>query len=462
MIITISNALEVSKPTREVIEYCKDNLVILNPDYISKERMGKWIGNTPRDLYLYEKRGDVLYIPYGCKESIFSIAGNYQKTWDNYPDISNFKADYGSSIELYEYQEKVVQAMLKAVHGVVVMPCGSGKTQTALEAVARIGLKTLWLTHTQDLLHQSLERAKSCFRCNKDMYGTITAGKVDISKGITFATVQTMCKLDLSEYKKEWAVVIVDECQHCCGSPTRMTQFYKVVNSLYAPYKFGLTATPDRNDGLEKSMYALLGKTISEISREQVSNTTCKVKIETVETGYFPNYETVLNGDGTINYTNLVTDLITNSDRFSSIMSVINDRCRSRAMVLASRVAYLEAMQQAYVGRSICLSSLGNSQKAKNERKDALQKLNSGKIDCIFATYQLAAEGLDCRELRYIVFATPEKDKRIITQAVGRVARKAEGKEFGTVIDVVDALGIYQGWAKKRRGYYTKLGCEFV
>ena len=42
-------------------------------------------------------------------------------------------------------------------------------------------------------------------------------------------------------------------------------------------------------------------------------------------------------------------------------------------------------------------------------------------------------------------------------QSVGRVGRKAEGKECGTVLDFVDNFGMYKGWAKKRKGYYKKL-----
>ena len=47
-----------------------------------------------------------------------------------------------------------------------------------------------------------------------------------------------------------------------------------------------------------------------------------------------------------------------------------------------------------------------------------------------------------------------------VTQAAGRVGRRAEGKDYGTVIDFEDNFGMYHGWAKKRRGYYKKLDCE--
>lgn len=42
-------------------------------------------------------------------------------------------------------------------------------------------------------------------------------------------------------------------------------------------------------------------------------------------------------------------------------------------------------------------------------------------------------------------------------QAAGRVGRKADGKEFGTVVDFVDNFGMYKGWQKKRISYYKKL-----
>ena len=43
-----------------------------------------------------------------------------------------------------------------------------------------------------------------------------------------------------------------------------------------------------------------------------------------------------------------------------------------------------------------------------------------------------------------------------MTQAVGRVGRKADGKEVGIVLDLLDDFGMLYGWAKKRKGYYKK------
>ena len=120
-----------------------------------------------------------------------------------------------------------------------------------------------------------------------------------------------LCDPDFYRIVEEEDVIIDDECQHCCGTPTKVTQFYKVISSLSARYKIGLTATPKRADGLEQSMFALLGNTICEISRDEVKNTTCPIEVIPTETHYQPNYDNVLMGDGTINYARF-TDSETN------------------------------------------------------------------------------------------------------------------------------------------------------
>lgn len=339
-------------------------------------------------------------------------------------------------------------------------------TQCGLEIISRIGGRALWLTHTQDLLNQSKNRAMSVYKCDKNAYGTITGGKVNISNGITFATVQTMSKLDLETYKDVWDIIIVDECQHCAGTPTRVTQFYKVVSALSARYKIGLTATPKRADGLQRAMFAILGDKIHEVSKEEVAHTTCDVEVEIIPSGYVPDFEVVLAGDGTINYGALIDDLVHNEERFNKVMTVLNSLPQKQpVMVLANRVEYLQRMCKEYnehSGKAICLSAMGTSKSAKQARKQALHDLNCGNIDCIFATYQLAKEGLDVPNLRYVVFATPEKDETTVVQSAGRVARKADGKRMGHVIDFEDDFGMYHGWAKKRRGYYKKLGYHIL
>ena len=458
MKITVRNKIFVEDPSRNVYEWCTEHLVLQNPEYHKKQRMGLWTGNTPRTIQLYERDGNKILLPFGCLKDVWKLC--------NDDDRKRFEAEigdlrpvsYGSSIETYNYQETAVKESLRAKNGIIVMPCGSGKTQTALEIISRIGGKALWLTHTQDLLNQSMNRAKSVYDLSKDAYGTITGGKVNIGSAITFATVQTMSKIDLRQYKDCWDVVVVDECHKAVGSPRKVMQFYLVLSNLCCRYKYGLTATPKRADGLERSMFALIGDIIYEVKKEDVADTTCPVDVEFLETGYSPNLDVALSGDGTINYASLVQDMVNDENRLNFVKTVCKD-CSDNGptLVLANRVEYLKKLSDAMTD-SICLSTLGNTKQEKKTRKEALRKLNDGETKIIFATYQLAKEGLDVPNLRYLILATPEKDETTVTQATGRVGRKAEGKSHGTVVDLMDNFGMFRGWGRKRSRYYRKLG----
>ena len=460
MEILVDSKLKIKNPTPAIRDFCKTYLTLDNPEYYKKEKMGKWTGNTPKTINLFERVGNDLWLPFGCLRDIWRLCVR-SVPWK--AEISPIRAfNYQSRINLYSYQESAVQDAMRLKNGVLVMPCGSGKTQSGLEVIARVGGRALWLTHTQDLLNQSKKRAESVF--GNLGIGTITEGKVNIGAGITFATVQTMAHIDISQYYDYWDIIICDECQHCAGSPTKVTQFYKVMSNLCARYKIGLTATPHRADGLEQSMFALLGGIIHEVSREEVAHTTCPVRVYQIPTNWYPS-DDVLMSDGTIDYNKVIDSLTHDDDRYDFVFGEILSVCNGPTIILANRVEYLQRMFDDLIGCgkvAVCISGAGQSKKAKEERKEALRRLNNGELDFILATYQLAKEGLDVPNLRYVVFATPEKDQTTVIQSVGRVGRKADGKEYGEVLDFVDSFGVYKGFSKKREGYYRQIGAEII
>ncbi len=459
MKIKVGAKIVITDPTAEIKDLCRQ-LVVRNPNYDKAMIHGRTpFTRIPEYICLYEVVGNEIHIPFGC----------LQKVWDIHPQkfdwellfAPNRRFQYKSDISLYGYQDRAVNEAIKAKNGILVMPCGTGKTQCGLEIISRVGGRALWLTHTGELLNQSKARAEDNFEDAGS--GTITAGKVNIGQGITFATVQTMCKIDLEAHKNDWDIIIVDECHHCCGSPTKVTQFYKVLSGLSARYKIGLTATPKRADGLELSMYTLLGGVIHEVSREdeEVKSKICPIKVVPVETHWFPEYDCILTGDGTIDYSRLVDALTKDEQRFKQVSEFVNDLQNDKTIVLASRVEYLKRLQEQYPAKSVCLSTGGKG--GKKDRKDALKKLDNGEINCIFATYQLAKEGLDVPSLQYVVFSTPEKDETTIIQSAGRVGRRTAGKEYGTVIDFVDGFPMYgTKYYKERKKWYKKIGAEVI
>ena len=187
----IAEKITLYNPNNELIKWCDENLWLDNPEYIKKKRMGLFIGKTPKRLCLYETNENNLIIPFGCLKYI----SKYIKSGEYATDFCEKRVDFNAEIPLYDYQQKAVEKMLKAKNGILKSAAGSGKTQMGLALVVKLGYKTLWLTHTLDLLEQSYKRA--CQYIDKKYLGKIAGGKVDIGKGITFATVQSLCRKDL-------------------------------------------------------------------------------------------------------------------------------------------------------------------------------------------------------------------------------------------------------------------------
>ena len=458
MQVTISNNIKAQKPTPELIEWCKQNLIIDNPDYAKKVRMGFWVGDTPKHLHLYEVHGDSLILPYGTLKQIVPLI-NYVKTDFKEPE----SVYYGEPIPLYPYQEKAVREAISGLYGILESKAGSGKTQMGIALIREYGRKALWLTHTIDLLNQSRDRALQYM--DKDLIGTITAGKVNIGKGVTFATVQTLSKLDLSQYKDMWDVIIVDECHRVCGSPTQLSMFSKVLNSLSARHKYGLSATVHRADGMIKATKALLGDIVYSVPDEAIADKVMQVGIKPVGTGIKISRE-CLNTDGTLNYTRLINYLCENFDRMRVIHDAIVSEKDHSCLILSDRLEHLENLMQLLPPTmkpyAVMVSGKMTTKKGKLEREKAIEDMREGKKKYLFATFSLAKEGLDIPCLDRLFLTTPQKDYAVITQSIGRIARTSNGKTEPIAYDFVDDIGYLVKSYKKRCSTYKKNNCYFV
>ena len=173
MKVIISNEITIFEPVQEIMDWCAKELVIPNPDYAKKERMGLWVGNTPRTLCLYKVNGNSVILPIGAFKFIKPILNTYNEEYEQ-KTANNELIDYNAKVNLYDYQEKAVEQMLNAGYGILQSPAGSGKTQMGIALAVKLGKKCLWLTHTQDLLKQSYDRASQYI--DKSLLGTITAG----------------------------------------------------------------------------------------------------------------------------------------------------------------------------------------------------------------------------------------------------------------------------------------------
>lgn len=459
MITEIGSRLKITDPSPELVAWCKKNLEMPNPEYQKKARMNLWLGNTPRTLILYEIEGNAIILPFGCLRAILPLLeGEVMKY---FPEKRNVK--YDGSVPLYDYQEEAVGAMLINHYGILQSPAGSGKTQMGIALASDLGVRTLWLTHTKDLLTQSKNRAEQYF--SPDLMGTITEGKVNIGAAMTFATIQTMCKLDLEQYRDTWDCIIVDECHRVSGTPTAVTQFSRVLNALRARHKYGLSATVHRADGLIKATYAMLGEVVYTVPDEAVKSKIMTVHVQPKGTGVKLSSD-FLNSDGTINYPKMITYLTENEERNEIIMDDLLENCDHYNLILSDRVDHLrslyESLPLALKVRAAVIDGKMTTKKLKAEREQALEDMRSGKKHYLFATYALAKEGLDIPRLDRLYLTTPQKDYAVIVQSVGRIARTFDGKKQPIAYDYVDYIRSLQKSFKKRCTSYRKCGCVIL
>lgn len=464
MRLSIGSTIRVSDPTPEIVQLCKNTLTIKNPIYAKKARMGFWIGDTPKNLTLYEKDGDDLILPYGTRGVFSDMVVDGESLSLDVEFRCNKDIDFGGKpVPLYDYQSEAVDKLIESRYGILQSKAGSGKTQMGIALAKRYRRPVLWLTHTLDLLNQSKARAEQYI--DKELIGTITGGKVEIGKGITFATVQTMAKLDLDRYKDCWDVVIVDECHRVAGSPTTMTQFYKVLNHIAARHKFGLSATVYRADGMIEATYALLGHVAYTVPDEAVAEKTMPVTVCTVDTTSGISLD-CLNSDGTIAYAKMINHLCADSTRNDTIVRTISVYRDRPGLILSERLEHLRTLMSALPPemreQSVMISGKMTSKRGKAEREQAIEDMRNGKKKYLFATFSLAKEGLDIPCLEVLYMTLPQKDYAVVTQAIGRVARTHEGKKDPICIDFVDNGRYFQRAFKSRVGIYRKNGCLFA
>jgi len=466
--IILSNIIEIQEPTQKILDYCKNTLTFSNPDYLKKQRMGFWCGKTPKVLSLYDFYQGNIYLPIGCFDDIWNIHP-YKEDYTDY--TSTKKASTKSNIKLRDYQKPCTDALKKYVNGIFVLPPGLGKTQIGLECAATLKQKSLWMTHTKDLLNQAKERCENNLLCKTS---EITDGKVDISGDIVFATVQTLVNV-IGKQKipqDEFGLVIVDEVHHLSTSAESVKMFEQCVNYFNARYKLGLSATLHRADGLQITTIKILGNVIYEVKKSEdkksligyyenkpiitipIEQFQVPAQIHMLKTTYKPLNEEIFDTTGRIIFSSLISDIGDDSDRNTLILD-ITKKLDSYTMIISERTSQLE-----YLHKNIPNSIYINGKTPKKDREKKIEEFRDGKYKVFLATYSLVAEGLDIPILENLIMASPVKDERLVVQAIGRCQRPSAGKKIANVYDLVDDVGILYAFTRNRMKIYKKEGWE--
>jgi superfamily II DNA or RNA helicase len=324
--------------------------------------------------------------------------------------------------------------------------------------IAFLKQPALWITHTKDLLNQSRNAAVECLELEGEQVGLIQGQNMSLGTHITFATVQTLAKRDLSSIRNQFGCIVVDEAHLCFKDDKNARMFESVISQFPAYYRFGLTASEYRSDGLIETMFHVIGPKIYEVEQDDPRLKTVTPCVQFIET----EFEYIVEEDEMLSVQQMYAAMREDAKRNLILKGILcNTTTADSCLVLGDSLEHLEMLRDFVQGQTGIPAAFVCGSTKKSEREKIMADMRAGRYQYLFATYQLAKLGLDIPRLNKLVMVTPKKDKTSIQQAVGRLMRPFPGKPAPVVYDLWDVkVPQLKFWARERVRVYKKLGCD--
>ncbi|MGH2351658.1 MAG: DEAD/DEAH box helicase [Chloroflexota bacterium] len=340
------------------------------------------------------------------------------------------------------YQQEALDAWTAAGgRGVVVLPTGAGKTLVALLAIAQQQVWTLIVVPTLDLLAQWRRAVIDVLGVAPDGVGVFGGGKRDLAP-ITIITYDSAAihTRDLNRF----GLLVFDEVHHLPASSYRLA-----AEGAVAPYRLGLSATPERTDGLESDLLQLVGPVVFSRTPKELRRHLAPFREQRITIALTPDEQATYTAAMARYRTYLRRRRlrITSPEDFQRwvIWPSANDP-EARAAMLAHR----EARRLAF------------NATAKTAVLIDLLRRHRGDRVLIFSEFNAVVEGLS-RDLLIpcITHKTPTAERAAVLDGfrTGRFTKLATGRVLNEGVDVPDAsVAIVLSGSGTRREYVQRLG----
>lgn len=371
------------------------------------------------------------------------------------------------NIEARDYQEKAKEKAVEAKRCILQVATGGGKTVIATLIMAELGIPTLFMVHTKDLLYQSKHSFEEILGVE---IGQIGDGIIDI-KPITVATIQTISralgtsisyeedtvkekeiKLDkkttnkITECLNNTKLVIWDEVHRiACDMAFNVNEAIK-----HAPYRIGLSASPWRDDNADIMIEASMGHVAYKISASDLIDRKYLVqpiiKMITIPTDYVLDNRT---------YDQVYKqDIVENEKRNNIIVDQVEKFMEMGipTLILVKQIRHGKILQKLIKERFGDVQFL-SGRDYTDIRVGTINDMREGKIDLLIAS-TIADEGLDIKRLSAVILAGGGKSSTRALQRVGRVLRPFEGKSMAYVVDFNDQSKYLKEHSEKRKRIY--------
>jgi superfamily II DNA or RNA helicase len=371
----------------------------------------------------------------------------------------------------YPHQSEALEAWERAERrGVVVLPTGAGKTYVAQLAMEAAGRTTLIVVPTIDLMNQWSGVLEEHFGIEVGLLG----GGYHEIEPLTVATYDSAA-MHMADIGHRFGMLIFDEVHHLPSDFYRQAAEFAI-----APYRLGLTATPERSDGREADLPDLVGptayrKSIRELSGDVLADYT----VETVEVG-MTEEELQLYRRARTFYRDFVDEQgirMSSNNGWVRFLAATNRSEKGRkafkayrtqkrlALVNTAKLRTLfDVMERHREDRILVFTNDNESvyriseralvpaithQTRVKERKEILAAFNEGTYRTI-VTSKVLNEGVDVPKARIGIVLSGSGSVREHVQRLGRILRRDRGRE-ARLYELVTADTVETSVSRRRR-----------
>ena len=370
----------------------------------------------------------------------------------------------------YPHQTEAVATWWKQRgRGVVVLPTGTGKTFVAMLAIQKTARPSLVVTPTIDLLNQWHGELSQGFGTPIGMIG---GGSYDLQP-LTVTTYDS-AYIHLDRWGHRYGLLIFDECHHLPGPTYGMA----AVGSL-APFRMGLTATPERADGLEHMYPELIGaivyrREIKELSGDFLAGYTTQTVFVHLTEDEQSRYEAArrqykefvassgISMSGPKGWQNFIFQASRSKEGWAALKAFYESKRLERAA--GSKLVKLDELLTTHsrdriivftadnatvyqIARRFLVPAITHQTKAK-ERKQILERFHSGEYTVV-VTSQVLNEGVDVPAANVGIVLSGTSTIRENVQRLGRLLRKKADKQ--AILYEVVARGTAEEFSSERR-----------
>ena len=438
-----------------------------NPQFYRSQAMRMPVWNIPRVICCAEYRGNFLVLPRGC----FDDAMNWMLENCVSVDLHDERCG-GRSIcisfngELREEQAAAFEALSAHDTGVLSATTAFGKTVIGAALIAKKRVNTLILVHRAQLMEQWKERLEQFLVIDEvlspqprrrgrqkkwEIIGCYGAGRDTRSGMIDIAMLQSMGSSDeIRPWIHDYGMVIVDECHHVPA-----VSFEQVLKTVPAKYIYGLTATPQRQDGHHPILYMYLGviRYHADAKLQAAKHPFSHIMVPRFTGMRFHLDESSKSPAIAQYYDQIMLDDLRNHQIVEDVLHCAEES--HSCLLLSERTQHVkllaELLQKA--GQSVHVLLGGQTNAQMRNQLLALKDAIAPVIVC--STGKFIGEGFDDSRLDTLFLTMPISWHGTLAQYVGRLHRLHDGKREVRVYDYIDvnAAMLEKMYHKRLRGY---------